>query len=350
MASTPAEWPRSWSRPGQAPLNTRPATPSSGAYYKVGFVSTRGNGRRITASQDSAGEAFFLVPFSDRLRFELDTLGYSEYVSGQKYLRRRNPLRHGDPADKTLVMESLESISFHNIDRSYHTALGISDGEYSKGWPATQMSSYRASFRQTAYDLQEDTGVASAAVPELKRNLIRHSETNPYHRKISGWGLMFDSGVGVTPAVKCTTIPTLPEYTTRLIYTSIRWPEEAVPESYIANSLGKVNSAAFDTDKVLKLDNGSTQNGYPAEELMFEDFRKSPPYHGSDGTSTKLYFDLTFLFLWNPRNWNKQLNPNTGEYEYVQFVDSANASFDPVRRLYVSRNFNRLFFPAGAPE
>lgn len=347
MASNSSQWPLHWSRPDFAPLNTRPATPSSGAYYKVLFPSPSGNGRRITAAQNSTGKAFFVVPWADRLQFEIDALGFSNYIPGQNRLNRRLPLRHGDPADTTLFLDSLETISFHNFDRATHQVLTGTDGPHSEGWPKTQMVAYAGTFSQTSYQVLEDTdsAVTGAAVPELKRYVTRVTETNAYHRKIPSYNIAFDGHL----EERCPVLATLPEYTQRVIFTTYRWPVESVPEHIIATTLGTVNDAVFDPDTVLRKADGTILSGYPIEELLYEDCRKSVPYHGSDGTSTKLYVDLAHVFLFNPRNWNKQVRPATGEYTYVQFVDASSASYDPVRRPYTKSNFNRIFKPAGAP-
>jgi hypothetical protein len=358
MATDRTKWPAHWSRPGFAPLNTRPSNPSSGAYYKVLFPSPAGNGRRITANQNSTGKAFFAVPWDDRFRFELDALGFSEYVAGQKYLKRRLPLRHGDPADATLFLDSLEIVSFHNFDRTTQEKLVTGDGEYSKGWCKTQMCAYVGTFSQVSHAMLEDSAVSSAATPELKRYVTRESETNAYHRKVPGWGVAFDGAL----TTKCNVLASLPEYTMRLIYTTYRWPVNAVPEHVIAETLGCVNSAIFDPDVVLKTSAGSTLNGYPVEQVLYEDFRKSKPYHGSDGQNDSLlYVDCTHIFLWMPklgeqnRNWNMQVKPDVANdasgdptYGYVQFVKADNTAFSPVKRPYPLKDFSKLFKPAGA--
>lgn len=367
MAATSLEMPRHWSATSYAPLNTRPLDPTAGAKYKVLFSSPMGNGRRITASQNSTGRALFAVPWVDAIRFELDSLGYSTYIYGQKYLKRHLPLHHGDPAQQSLFLDSLETVAYTNFSKAYHEAIASNTTEapYSKGWPKTEMIAYKGDFSQRSYAIKKDEDVSAAAVPELKRYLTRFPETQSFHRKVPGWGTAFDSDL----LHHCQTLGSLPEFQQRWIYTSYFWPiglpfadgGEAwdagcsIPLDYIARTLGTVNDAAFDVDMKFTNDAGSIVSGFPTEELLFEDFRLSQPYYGANDC---LYCDLMFIFVWNPKNWNKQLNPNrdatltTGSYpygmEYVQFVDKANASFSPVKRAYVKRNFNKLFWPRGA--
>lgn len=314
------------------------------------FSSPIGNPRRITANSSSTGQALFCCPWSDAVKFEIDTLGYSEYVSGLKYLKRRLPLRHGDPAQQTLFCDTLEAIHFHNFEKAYHEVCTTADGPYSTGWPKTEMRAYKGTFSEDEFYRLEDAAVQSAAVPELKRYLTRFSETESFHRKIPGYGFAFESDVNNC----CTVLASLPEFCVRWIFTTYQWPYPAsIPEDYIARTLGCVNSDVFDTDTVLTLDNGSTVNGFPVETLRYEDCRKTKPYAGSDG---EFYVDIQHLFLWNPRGWQKQLNPALDPdtsphfgYETIQQRNATGAFYSPARYSYRTRNFAKLFKPRGAP-
>lgn len=347
MPAALIQQPKHWRIPSRKPLNTRPNATTQGALYKVLFSSPMGNPRHITANQNSTGMALFATPWTDALVFETDSLGYSDYVAGQKYLDRRLPMRHGDPAQQSLYLDSLETISFHNFEKTWHEACTSTDGPASAGWPKTEMLAYRALFSQRSYPLLENSAVQSSPVPELKRFITKFPESEGFHVKQPGHGWRFASGGDTEYGI----LGSLPEFMQRWTYITHFWPfnlfpggQQAVPLGYIARTLGTVNDAVFDPDLVLETSSGSMMNGFPAEELKLEDCRLSQPYYGSDD---KLYVDVAFIFLWNHRNWNKKLRPSTGEYEYLQQVDKNNDFYSPVRLPYIKRNFNRLFLPRG---
>lgn len=339
MASDKSMWPRSWGI--KPPLNTQPTSPSAGAYYKVLFRETEGNPRIVTADSNSTAMAYFVVPWIDRERFEIDTLGTSTYTAGQNRLNRFLPLYHGDPAQQSFSLRQLTAISFHNINKKYHEALGLGDGPYSLGWPKTEMQAYRGDFIQHDFPLLKDTDVTSATTPELKRYVTKYSETESYHRKIPGYGFAFDGH----PEQYCTVLASLPEFVTRWIYTTHRWPyPDSIPQDYIDRTLGTVNDATFDTDQIFTLDNGTTQTGFVAEQLKYENCVKSKSYYGADD---KLYIDIQHIFLANYRNWNKQISPD-GTYQYVYQLGPGNAFLSPLRTAYQKRGFDKLFKPRGA--
>lgn len=375
--SSLVQQPRHWHRPVFKPLNTRQSegtavstlvsdslplmelqgsgpvegqpTRTQGASYVVLFPNAQAMGRRVTANQNSAGHAMFACPWVDAARFETDVLGFSNYNRGAKYLSRRIPLRHGDPAQQSLFLDSLETISFHNFDKEFHEACVPADGRYSAGWPKTEMIAYKGTFSQRSYEVLSDADVQSAAVPELKRYVTKFPETESYHRKIPGFGFAFASD----PSNYCTVLASLPEFTQRWVYTSYFWPwPDSIDLGYIARTLGKVNAATFDADLQITTASGGSTAGFPAEHLKFEDHRLSQPYYGSDD---KLYVDQQFVFSFQPNNWNKQVNPTTGLYEYIYqlgytFVGlSVIPGFaDGNRKAYTSADFNKLFWPKGA--
>lgn len=341
--STALQQPGHWSRPTLEPLNTKPLSPLTGASYVVGFDTRGGNGRRITANQNSTGKAGFIVPWPDASTFETDSLGYSEFVYGQKYLNRRTPMLHGDPAQGSLYLDTLETVGFSNFSKNYHESCTVSDGAFSAKWPKTELIYYAATFSQRPYLILEDSAVSSAEVPELKRYVTRFSETEAYHRKIPGYGFAFEG----SPSVACTTLASLPEFCLRFIYTTYFWPfPDSIPEDYIARTLGTVNSNDFfDPDVQLTEDDGTRVNGFRKQTLKYEDCRKSQPYFGSDDL---LYCDLQHIFLWNPRNWQKQLDPTSKTYKYIKQRDSTGAFYSPDRFTYEERDFNKIFKPRGS--
>lgn len=356
MPSTATERPRHWSRSGYVQPTTRPSTPSTGVKYAWLFPSPQGNPRRITATQNSTATGYFAVPWPDQLQFEKDALGYAEHTVGQKYLRRRLPIKHGNPAQSSLYCDSLEEISFHNFQKTWHECCTSSDALHAVGFPKTEMVAYRATFSQRSYLLFEDSEVSGDTVPELGRYITKFPETESFHRKIPGWGFAFADNEN-NP---CTVLGSLPEYVRRWMYTQHQIPwdfdpnnQNAVPEDYIANTLGTVNNAVFDPDMRFYLYNGSQQNGFPAETLYYEDCKLSVPYHGADD---KLYVDIHHIFLHNPRNWNKQADPTVApnpssfaHYKYIYQKQSDGTFYSPNRKPYLERNFNPLFWPAGAP-
>lgn len=359
--STAIQQPPHWTRPVFRPLNTRTdggalvsvvsdslmdgsalTTRTQGASYCVLFPNPSAMGRRVTANQNSTGHAMFACPWADAARFETDALGFSNYVSGQRYLSRRIPLRHGDPAQASLFLDSLETISYHNFLKEYNAIADTSDGRYSLGWPKTEMIAYKGTFSQRSYPVFADSEVSSLAVPELSRYITKFPETDHYHRKIPGYNFAFEGAVGEN----CTVLASLPEYCVRWVYTSYFWPwPSSINDGYIASTLGKVNNAAFDTSKRVTMPNGTVSNGFPAECLKFEDHRLSQPYYGSDD---KLYVDQQFVLSFNPRNWNKQLRPSSGEYEKIKQKSGASTFYDPPRYAYIEADFNKLFKPMGA--
>lgn len=341
-----------WKAPGHEPLNTRPTSPSSGAYYKVLFPSPMGNSRTITAESNSTGTALFACPWPDANTFESDILGYSSFVPGQKYLNRRLPLVHGDPHMASLYLRQLQIISFHNFKKTYHEAMTATDGAASVGWPKTEMIAYRGDFVQRSYLLREDTDVSSSTVPELLRYVTKFPETEAFHVKTPGYGWAF---TGHVTEFAGDVLGSIPSYQQRWVYTTYQWPwdfdpagQNAVPLDYIARTLGTVNDDTFDDQLVFKKDDGSTAYGFAAEELKYEDCRLGTPYFGAD---EKLYVDIQHIFLWNPRNWNKQLRPASGTFEYLEAVNGATnppTFYSPSRYAYTKRSFNKLFMPAGA--
>lgn len=369
MASTSAQWPPNWRTPGRLPLSTNPLNPSSGAYYKVLFVSSSGNPRTNSSDSNSTGTAFFVTPWVDHRQFEVDALGNSTFASSPlSYLKRVIPLAHGDPAQTNgsyLYLRQLTQTSFHNISQKFHQVLGISDGPMSKGWPKTEMVAYRGDFVQYPFRLYSDievtTGVegqvqpegVEMGTPELLRYITKFPETESFHRKIAGFGFAFDSAV----TNYCSALASLPEFHQRWIYTSYQWPwgpsavNQSVPLDYIARTLGTVNSATFDTTLRFVNDSGTPRQGFAAEELRYDDCRLSKPYYGSDG---QIYVDVQHVFLWNPFNWNKLVNPANDPsasdrgYEYVKQVNSTGTFYSPARRAYAQRNFHKLFKPRGA--
>lgn len=356
MPSTALQRPPHWSRTGYVLANTRPATPSSGVKFVWLFPSPQGNPRRVTASANSTATGYFAVAWPDCAQFEQDALGTASFIVGQKHLIRKLPLKHGNPAQGSLYLDSLEEISFHNFSTAAHGVCTADDAAHAVGFPKTQMVAYRGTFSQRPYLLKTDAEVTSATVPELKRFVTKFPETESFHRKIPSWGFAFASDA----AKSCQVLASLPEYMTRWIYTQYFVPWDfiaggvnAVPFNYISRTLGTVNDATFDTDMRLYNDNGSTTDGFPAQTLLYQDCKLSQPYYGSDDYP---YVDIMHVLVHNPRNWQKQVNPATSpdpytfaQYEYIKQKDSNNTFYSPARYPYLERNFNRIFWPAGAP-
>ncbi len=332
-------WPRAWGI--KPPLNTRPTNPSAGAYYKVLFFSPTGNRRTISADGNDTAEAYFVTPWNDHTQFEVDALGSSFYVAGQNRFNRHLPMAHGDPSYQNFDLNKLTTISHHNFDKKFHEAMGTSEGMFSAGWPKTQMVAYRGDFLQHSYFLYSDTYVNALTIPELKRYVFKFSETESYHRKIPGYGFAFASD----PTKFCTVLASLPEFMCRWIYTTYQWPyPDSIPQDYIDRTLGTVNDATFDTDQTFTLDDGSTQTGFEAEELKYENCIKSKPYWGADN---RQYVDIQHIFLRNPNNWNKQVNPD-GNYEYIQQLGPGRTFLPGPVYPFKKRNFDKLFKPRGA--
>ncbi len=340
-----------WLIPGQEPLNTRTfqSDEANGAPYKVLWKPIHPR-RIITSESNSNGEASFAVPFSKKAIFETDTLGYSTYTSGQTYLNRRNPLVHGDPADTTLMLRSLEEIDHYSPATGQKFVMTDDDGDidlfqFSGGWPAFEMTMYRGLFIQRGYDMLEDDDVSGEPVPELKRNLTRFPECEAFHRKVTQWQFVFDDNPDqVTPAYG-----SLPQYCLRFHYVTYQWPWKndgtgSVPIGTIGRTLGKVNASIFDPDMILENAAGDGMlTGFPAEELLYRDCRLSQPYCGAN---SKLFVDIHHVFDWNPYGWQKAIRPDLDVLTYglVKKKDSS-----PPLRPFQTANFDRLFMPRGAP-
>ncbi len=340
--------PPTWGFDDREPLNTRPDDEENGALYKVNWVPGKPR-RMITAENNSTGEASFVVPFSHKPIFEQDTLGFSEYEAGLNYLKRHLPLVHGDPTDWTLTLRALEEIDHYSPTTGQKFVAENEDGnedegQLSKGWPIEEMSLYRAHFIQRPYRRLTDEQVIDLVVPELGRYCTRFPETEGFHRKTTQWQFVF----AAAPTVIAPAYGALPQYSQRWTYITFQWPWTyeaggSVPIGTIARTLGKVNDSAFDEFMELDAEDGGTLTGFPAGELLYRECRLTQPYRGASGDS--FFVDVMHVFDWNPNGWQKALRPDLSGVHY----DEVHKEGDATQTPFQTANFDRLFFPRGAP-
>ncbi len=335
-----------WLIPGQEPQNTQPDTPELGAQYKPVWHPTRPL-REISSESNTIGSGGYAVRFVDKSRFEADALGYTVYVPGQNFLQRRLPLYHGDSNDVTLTLRLLRELEHYDPSGEGRKTLTEDDGPHSAGWAAMGATLYGANYIQRPYELHEDEDVSEEPVPELKRYVTRFPEIEFYHRRVASWRFVFASDTTKPAPV----LGSLPEYVQRWVYVWYQIPWDyttggAVPVGRMNYTGGCVNQYIFDPDLELEKPDGTTVTGFPAETLLYENYKLMGPYRQADGNFA---VNVMNSFLWNYRGWQKAYNAASGGAEISDRYEAVHEQGFPTRPPFQKRNFDRLFMPKGAP-
>jgi hypothetical protein len=169
-------------------------------------------------------------------------------------------------------------------------------------WPIFSWLVYNADFSTLPFDVKSESEmpVLSDGTPnELARYVIRRPAFTSRERKIPQFQLETDES---TP----NPIPEsgwIPDVTSDWLYTWVEVPWDAIPFDSIADTLGKINNATFDT--VTPRGRNMAQGTVLLAGVQGLD----QPYIGPDGG---MYGDITYLLRQRKLGWNNYVRLDDG--------------------------------------